>query len=403
MHKLTRWDLLAALALTILHFTSFRIESPLNGPHEVFGQDSTYILHELGAGTPYRYNPQHHLLYHALTEWGYRLVRRGAAPTVEGAHLFLQVATALTGAAFLIGILVLLAEIGLSTPRRLTLLLLAGLSVTAWFNFAGFETHGLALWAYAVVLLSVLRVARDRALTVRQAAILAAALVFAVLARLDNWRLVPLVALLLPLPSIRPARRRLAGALALAAALGCTGTLALGKAYFGVPLREVPQRILARQDRRDLRPKLARLANLDGPNLTHMGGATAVYTVMMAPGPRTFSAPLDSMLARPLSAAALASMILLWLRVAFPLGQALRRGDPFLWITAAGWVGSLLFFTWLNPVEPFLWLLEFLPLLVALVGYTLAKADRRTWVFVTAVALVTAAHNAVSFWMRYDV
>ena len=404
MTKITRWEWAAVAALTLLYFFSFRLSSPLNGPREVFDQDGPHILRALVAGTRYRYNPQHHLLYHALIEGLWRaLVTPWWAPGAQVAYVYLKVVAALTGAAYLATLLVLLQALGLSPPRRLVLLFLAASSVTAWFNFAGIETHSLALWAYNVVLLCVVRAVRGRVFRTRDALLLAVALAFAALSRLDNWRLVPLTALLLPFPQMRWRRGRFAAALGLAVVLACAGNLVVGKAYFDLPVGEVPGRILARSDRHDLQVKMKRAENLNAGLLVQMGRATAVYTVMMVPPVRArFTAPLASMWAGALSSAALAGMLLFWARVLVPLARGLSRGDPFLWLITVGWVGALVFYTWFDPFEPFIWLLEFLPLLVALAARTLRPAGRRSFVFLALLATVTAAHNWVDFYRRYD-
>lgn len=397
------WAEMAIIAaLTVFYFQCFRVTSPLNGPKEVFDQDSTYILRSLIAGTRYRYNPQHHLLYHALTERLHgALVEPFWKRDAQSVYVFLKVFTAATGAAFLLTLRHLLLAMGLSPLRRMILILFAAFSVTAWFNFAGLETHSLGLWAYNVLLLAALRLTRDRVFRRSQVIFLAAALAFAALSRFDNLRMIPLLGLLVPVIPRRLGRRLLLS-LALAGVLTVAGYVAVAKVYFDAPLAEVPQQILKRSDRHDLSPRLKRIRNLTPHLLAQMGRATSVYTVMMAPGRARFAAPLEATRHGALYEVAVTAMLLFWVRLAIPLARGLRRRDLFLWLVTASWVGSLVFFTWFDPFEPFLWLLEFLPFLIAVAAYTLRKAGRPTWAFLALCALVAMAHNWVSFYQRFD-
>lgn len=97
---------------------SFKLSSPVHGmsptkdfPTEVFEQDSKYIIEALVAGERFLYNPQHHLLYHVLTEWGYKAFRPHIHHSPEKVFLFLKGVTVLTGIAFTILLSRLLGEI----------------------------------------------------------------------------------------------------------------------------------------------------------------------------------------------------------------------------------------------------------------------------------------------------
>lgn len=397
--EITRWESLASVALALGYFASFDLASPVNGPTEIFGQDSVYILNSLGRGATYPYNPHHHILYHVATEWLHRLFHHGP-PSVESAYSFLRVFTALSGVAFLGTFLVLLREIGLSAPRRLTLLALAGFSMPVWFNFAAFETHGLPLWAFNVVLASIVRLARGRPFGAARAILLGGALTFAALGRVDDLRLVPLAALPLLSPALRGRRLVLASTLAVSITASALGTVALTHAYLGTPYVEVAAQLATRTENHHLQPRMRRIENFS--HLRQMLRAATVYAVLMPEGPKTFESPLDKMVRRPLSTAALLAVLLLWARLAIPLVRGLAKGDVLLWSCTIGWVGSVLFFTWLNPFEPFLWLLELLPFFFAVVAHTLRRADGWTWRILAVTAALALLHNGTSFWMKYD-
>jgi hypothetical protein len=399
MASATRRERGLAVALACFHALCFRPPSPYHGPKEIFGQDSVYLLRALTNGAPYRYNAPHHILYHALASWLYRLCRSGP-PTPAGAFLFLKVFTAAGGLAFLFAFLHLLREIGLRPERRFRLLALAGFSVPVWFNFAAFETHGLPLWAYAVFLAAAARLARRRPLGARWLIALAGALAFAILARVDAARLLLLGGALLLAPTLRGRRAALAAALAAALFAGAAGTVLLTGAYTGKGWTGAAAAIGHRQENRGLRPKMKRLGNV--AHLDSMVRAAAVYGVLMPVGRHHFTEPLRKMTARPLPLLALAALLSLWARAIVPLARGLRGGDPFLWTCALGWWGSIVFFTWLDPFEPFLWILEPLVFALAAWAWLLRGAGRWTWHLVTAVAILAAAHNVLHFWLPFD-
>jgi hypothetical protein len=128
--------------LLLLFAFSFTLESPVNGYYqhhrdqvadgddEIFDQDSRFILDSLIEDWHFLFNPQHHLLYHVLTEGIYK---RGIKPHFrhgpETAYAFLKGFTVLTGAAFLLAMRRVLWESGVPLWPRVLLLLLGGVSV----------------------------------------------------------------------------------------------------------------------------------------------------------------------------------------------------------------------------------------------------------------------------------
>ena len=87
--------------------------------------------------------------------------------------------------------------------HRILLLLLSGISVTAWFNFSAFETHSIGMPGIALYLLVILRLTRLGRSRPGDAPV-GVSLVFLVLCRLDLARFIVATALLVPLPGYWP-------------------------------------------------------------------------------------------------------------------------------------------------------------------------------------------------------
>ncbi len=406
---------------------SERYRTCLDRGLEIFDQDSEWILRHLWlSGEPesrcffehevYPWEAQSHILYHYLVENGYsawRSLTSDSSP--NSAFRFLKGFTALTGLGFLVTVVMLFRRIGLPVAIRCTLLAITGVSVTAWFNFAGFETHSLAMPAIGLYLMVVLRLAKGQTFRRRDQLMLILSLVFCGLSRTDLWRFWALSVFLPVLPVFRAHWKKLFISLGIAGLLGAAGFVALTNVYFRVPVAEVPTLLLERKDRRD--PRLARASNLTLDNLVDVGRATSVYTILMpvvegaddpvrryrrrAPKVAYFSEPLATMLNRPLSAVALLGVMMLF---AIALGFSLvrmARGDPLHWAIAIQWLPAWLFYTWWNPAEPFLWGLEFLPLSMAIVATTCARAPRLTWIALSVLLSVVILHNIHYFYFVF--
>ena len=122
------------------------------------------------------WNPQHHLLYHTLVEKGFGLWKLRFGVDSDSAFGYLKLFTALTGLAFLLALRFLFKEFGVPPFRRICFLLLAGLSVSAWFHFTAFETYCLAMPALVLYFVALHRLIRrgsrrlpDRTTSVRVA------------------------------------------------------------------------------------------------------------------------------------------------------------------------------------------------------------------------------------------
>ena len=64
-------DLLVIAALCVLYQQSFVLTSPVDGPGELFQMDGPHIIASLARQERHPFNPQNHLLYHALVDGGY--------------------------------------------------------------------------------------------------------------------------------------------------------------------------------------------------------------------------------------------------------------------------------------------------------------------------------------------
>ncbi len=393
------WEWLLILGIGVFFVVCFRLQSPVNGPHEIFEQDSTYILGSLSDGQPYPYNPQDHLLYHVAVNAGYALIQPWVGASRLAVYRYLKVVTAMTGVAFLLVLRRLLQELDVRASIRAALLLLASVSVSGWFNFSAFETHSLPLAAFAVVLLVLFRLARRSVFGIREAAWLCGALTFAMLCRIEYWGLLALVGLFAFSPAVRPHARRLAGALGTAAVAGIAGMLTLACVYLHVPLREAPARLSARHDRGDL--VILGTANLQPEPVLQMVRAATLYAFVMPVGPATFRTPLRRTARAPLAAAALVSLLVVLGYTGAHLVRRLAARDLFLWWVTAIWVASLAFYTWFDPQEPFLWLLEFLPPTLVCMGDAFKSGGRVATALLFCTDVLVLASNAVFFWAHY--
>jgi hypothetical protein len=206
----TALEYLVIAALTTLYLFSFELASPVNGPLEIFGQDSKYIIEGLVEDEPYLFNPQQHVLYHYAVEYGYAAWDLFFEHNVDSVYRFLKLFTALTGLGFLLAMRLLFLDLGLRPLPRTVLLAFTGLSASAWFHFSAFETHGLALPAIALYLLALQRLLRQKSWTWGNRLLLIGALIFCGWTRIDLWRFALLSTPLLALPAVRGHRRRFA-------------------------------------------------------------------------------------------------------------------------------------------------------------------------------------------------
>lgn len=394
------------LALGILYAFSFRQESAVNGlgrPHELFEQDSRYFILSLAENTPYPFNPQHHLLYHLLTKSAYDRARGiwPAPDPVTLAYRLLKGLAVVSGLGFLAVLVWFLRDLELPIRARLLLLALAGTAVTAWFHFSAIESHSLGLPALALYLLVMARLLRRGQFGGKEQALLLAALVWAALCRADLWRLILLSLPMLALPPVAAHRRRLAGVLGAAAAIALVGSVLIMTVHLGIPLKEVPRVFGHRTDRPSLHRQMCRLANLRSPWIRQMLRATTIYSVLMPIGNDYFTEPLRKMRRYALSTASLTAMLAGWIGWLWHLARRLKERDWFLALLVLHWLAGQVFYTWYNPHEPFLWLLGFLPLLVALAADAARSGGPWHHRGLALAAVLFFFHNARFFCLLY--
>jgi hypothetical protein len=399
------WVLIGALVL--VYAASFGIKSPVNGlgdVYELFDQDSRYIIQSLAANVRYEWNPQNHLLYHWLTENGFHLWQRGWGGGTASAFLFLKLFTAATGLWFLLTLRVLLRELGLDIALRLALLPLAGLSLAVWFHFSAFETSALTMPLLLLFVIAFLRRVRHGDGSPANHLLLIGSLLLAFWTRSDQWRLPLAAGLALLLPGTREARRGLLLDLVLFAVLLPIGYCLIASSYFHLPLVQAVHKLIERHDRADLAPRLMTRRNLTPRDFLRVGRANALYSFIMpiADHPSPFSAKLGGLLHSPLSVLALLGVGALLVTTALRSLRRLVSGDPLHVVLWASWIGGWVFYTWFNPHEPFLWILQFGVLeIVALADTWSSRRSAANVAPLVVVAVLVALHNAVFFWLRY--
>lgn len=366
---------------------------------EVFDQDSKYIIEALADGKRFQWNPQHHLLYHASTEYLYgKLVRPHVRHGLRPVYLFLKGFTVLTGAVFLVLLSLLLRETGLGPVPRAVLLLLSGVSVSAWFNFSAFEAHSLGMAGIALYLLALVRWTLHGRFGLKEQLMLGGSLAFLFLCRLDLARFFAATALLIPFSPFRAQWRRLVAVLAIASLAAGLIYLPLASKYLKVPLRDAPKILLQREDDTERLKSLGTPENFTSANLSRMLLATTVGTVIMPTGKGKFREPLEGVSRHPSFAAALALYSLL---AAYALFTCVRNSVPLSVCILANWAVGIGLYTWFNPQEPFIWLLEFLPLLALFLGNGLKTGGRAAWGLAAATAFLVLVHNTLFFLLPY--
>jgi len=417
------------LGLFFFHLFSFDIFSPVNGPYEVFAQDSVYILKALEAGSDYPWNPQSHLLYHVVVEAGHSVWKAAFGAEIEPTYRYLKVFTAACGLAFLAAMALLFRELGLRPAARIGLLLLTAVSVSAWFHFAAFETHCLAMPALALYLLTLARLRNGKQRTLADRALLIGSLALMACTRVDLFRIAAVSGVLLLLPGLRPARRALALDIALACVLALAGTTLMASAYFNQPIHAAATMAFERHDRDELEGEIRTRQNFGLTSLISVGRAISLYSVVMPvearpaersftappsfdlrlhyfgvgafPSTRLFSEPARHLLGNAISVAALVAAAFLFLRAFAATALRTWAGDPFHALLVAQAVFGWLFCTWLHPKEPFLWILEFLPLWIAMIADHAERSDRRhDWALAAMVAAI-AIHNWFAFYVPF--
>jgi hypothetical protein len=129
--------------------------------------------------------------------------------------------------------------------------------------------------------------------------------------------------------------------------------------------------------------------------------ATTVSSVLMPVGPDRFHDPLAGMMSHPLSAVTLIAYSAMLGAAGYFTWHSRRRGGPLMWVILINWGVGVFLYVWFNPYEPFLWLLEFLPLLIVVLANAFKDRGRRVWSAVAVVTVLVALHNTVFFYAAY--
>jgi hypothetical protein len=252
-------------------------------------------------------------------------------------------------------------------------------------------------------ILALLRLTHFGQFRLQEQLMLGVSLAFMFLCRLDLVRFFVATALLIPLPHYRAHWRRLGLVLATAFLAGGLLYLPLTSMYFKVPLSDAPKTLLHRDDPGRLQGVVGTRHNLTASNLSRMSLATTISTVIMPVGPGKFREPLAGVTTHPMFAVTLMWYLIVLVRMASATWRDRKSSGPFVAGILVNWAVGLGLYTWFNPGEPFLWLLEFLPLFVVLLGNGLKQGGFKEWGLIGIGIILILVHNTVYFYLPYRV
>jgi hypothetical protein len=217
--------------------------------------------------------------------------------------------------------------------------------------------------------------------------------------------------------------------LAIVAVLGVAGGSVMAAVYFDKPVGEVAGVAFYRKDRADLRDRLGKVSNLAPRHLWNVGRATTAYSVLMPVEPRNpdrsffapptyvvdleysgegpypttglFLQPLHNLLGNALSLFALAGMVVALGWASVSCARRISVGDPFHTLIAAQAPAGWFLYSLFNPFEPFLWIVEFLPLWIAMIADHSRGRNLRYLVALGALTVLVAAHNWFAFYLPF--
>ena len=408
---LAAFEIILIITLSCLYFASFELESPVNGKHEIFDQDSSHIIEAATEGRRYPWNAQHHILYHQLVSA--TGLGSGRHVPAESAYLRLKLISGAAGLAFLFALRLLLQRMGLDAPRRTIVIALAGVSIGAWASFSIIETYALALPFLVLVLAALWRMIATRKASFADSMLLVAGLIGAMLARIELAGLAFwIIGAALLLPGLAGLRRTLVICAVVAGVVAGTATIALVGNYLGVRWKVAVLRILERQERATLASTLMRAQNLVPGYLLRVARAGTVYGFVMPiagspstldiPGSsqaRPFRASLRNMRSQPVPAIALVAALGMLIVAFTRILRQVVRGDPFFLMLTALWIGLWVGYTWFNSHEPYLWIGPFFVLTLVVFADVVRGAERFALAMVSVVVLLIALHNAQTFWI----
>ncbi len=132
-----------------------------------------------------------------------------------------------------------------------------------------------------------------------------------------------------------------------------------------------------------------------------MAAATVFGTVIMPTGPEKFRKPLAGATSRPLFAVTLLFYAAILARTAWALWRERKDSSALTAAVLSNWIAGILLYTWFNPREPFIWLLEFLPLLLLMMGVWLKRGGRMDLALAGTGVVLVFINNIVYFYLPY--
>ena len=275
----------------------------------------------------------------------------------------------------------LLWEMDLRLYHRILLLLLSGISVTAWFNFSAFETHSLAMAAIALYFLVIQRLTRLGQFRRQEEILLGASLVFMLLCRLDLARFFVATALLIPF--------RLIGRIG--AVLVWFSPRRFSSAVCSAPhwSRRTSIAHCPRYRRRCFNAKTRNLKSVLGNVRNPHGGESVAYDacdhgrhLIMTIGKRKFLAPMDGIGEHAGAMLTVALWAVIFLIAGWATWKYRNDNGPLAACILVNWGVGLLFTHGSIRTSHSFWLLEFLPLQVVFLGNGMRKCGNnrfRSW------------------------
>lgn len=397
-----RLDVLMVVFLCCLYFFSFHPSSPVNGPKEVFDQDSRFIIRALERSEPYMWNPDHHILYHLSNEKFFLIVKKIWGNDRITVFYYLKAYTLVTAILFYGLFLYLLKAMGLRSRERLVVIFMMGVSVTAWFNFSAFETHGFAMVfviGYLVILYRLLNSAQPR---IMDYLLLACSILLGALARFEYWLLlVCTLFFVLFIPSLRKHWRPLIVTLFITLLLGMIIYPSMVRFYYKNSLIDAGRVLLSRDDKQKSIQNIIGLCinNIELSNFKRMFRAISVYSIVMPPGAQGFKGPIGLLFGHPLSIASFIVVMTFFILSAYGFLKRIIAKDHFPVVMLFLFLAFFLIYTFWSPHEPFLWTLEFLPLMMLGFANAVQSCSKRG-LFLMMIAIVIVFFNNYTFFYR---
>ncbi len=365
-----------------------------------FGSDGEFITRQFREGATYTHND--HLLYHVAATVLADVGLPGIGDDAVAVHKLLSV---LAGAAG-VSLLFLFGHRygGRLGPALILALLVAGTS-SYWFFASTIDTYLPGVFASILSLGLALRCVRDQRMASYGA--LGAAMGLAFLLRTDGFLLAPLAGVALLAPERR--LRRVGASLAAAGLVGGVGYAVLARAFYDVPPAEVASFALGHQERKRVeKGKWARAKNLRPRHLEIVLANHLVYGIVLPDLSRTRNPRVLQRMAKhrygPFTLGVLAAFAVFMAVEHGRRGAAAvraRNAEPLVLLgVALCWLlVRVVFYTWWDPFDPFLFAVTSVPalwLLALLFVAPSGTAPERA----PAAALAAAAVLGAAVWIH---